>query len=233
MSEDPVEAGCLNCAGIGAFLTVGVLILWLSEVIEHLFRFPKGTVQTPGTIFAFVAATFAALKVERWMNDYDARRSSSADPRQRMRDAARVRGLTLDEGLIDRLLHELPNNRARYQALDRVRRRLRGRRGTPEDVREHLQTSPGPNPSTPASPSGSASSSARRTASSRVQTTGKQIVPVSAQQHCPYCREGLQTAPVISCGACRTVLHKECLEELGGCPTQGCRNNPRERRTRA
>ncbi|HBP22207.1 MAG TPA: hypothetical protein DEA08_31050 [Planctomycetes bacterium] len=230
MSEDPVESGCLNCAGAGAFLTVGVLVLWACEVAEHLLGLSKGTVQTPGAFVAFVVAVMAAVKVERWVNSSQARREASADPRQRMRDAARLRGLVLDEDLIDRLLGELPNNRARYRALDRVRRALRGQRGTPADVRAHLQTS-GRSPTR--APGSSSSTSQGRTTSSRVQTTGKQVVPVSAQQRCPYCREGLQIAAVISCGACRTVLHKECLEELGGCPTQGCRNNPRERRPRA
>ena len=124
MSEDPVESGCLNCAGAGAFLTVGVLVLWACEVAEHLLGLSKGTVQTPGAFVAFVVAVMAAVKVERWVNSSQARREASADPRQRMRDAARLRGLVLDEDLIDRLLGELPNNRARYRALDRVRRAL-------------------------------------------------------------------------------------------------------------
>lgn len=212
----------MGCAGLGAFLIVGVCVLWLAEVIEHLFGLGRGSTKVPSAMVAFVAATFAALKVESWLADDDGerRRAASADPRQRMRDAARLRGLILDEALIERLLSELPSNRARYRALDRARRQLRGRRGAPDEVRELLFPHPPPPASAP-SP---------RTASSRVQTTGKQVVPVSAQQRCPYCREGLQIAPVISCGACRTVLHKECLEELGGCPTTGCRNNPRERR---
>lgn len=67
-------------------------------------------------------------------------------------------------------------------------------------------------------------------AGSRLRSAGKQLVSLSADQRCPYCRAGLE-GEVTSCGACRTVLHKECLIELGGCPVQGCRNNPRARRS--
>jgi hypothetical protein len=54
-----------------------------------------------------------------------------------------------------------------------------------------------------------------------------------ADARCPYCHDGLDPAAddVESCGKCRTVHHRECLAEAGGCTVFGCgeRSPPRER----
>ena len=57
-------------------------------------------------------------------------------------------------------------------------------------------------------------------------------VTVQAGQRCPYCRDTLVGSlpyELLTCGACQTVLHKDCLKELGSCPTHGCRNRRKVR----
>ena len=70
----------------------------------------------------------------------------------------------------------------------------------------------------------------RRTAAAGVAWTQRVEVAVSADQLCPFCQDALRSEDgAVSCGACRTVLHRECFGELGGCPTVGCRNQARRR----
>ena len=65
---------------------------------------------------------------------------------------------------------------------------------------------------------------------SGVAWTERIEVAVSADQLCPFCQDALRSEDdAVSCGACRTVLHRECFGELGGCPSIGCRNQPRRR----
>lgn len=54
-------------------------------------------------------------------------------------------------------------------------------------------------------------------------------VVLGAAQHCPFCREGVReaTEPLMTCGGCRAVYHKQCLLEAGVCGTIGCRNSRR------
>ncbi|MDF1663979.1 MAG: hypothetical protein P1V97_19575 [Planctomycetota bacterium] len=42
---------------------------------------------------------------------------------------------------------------------------------------------------------------------------------------CVYCHDTIYQAPVI-CPLCKTLMHKECCEELGRCPTFGCEGDP-------
>ena len=57
-------------------------------------------------------------------------------------------------------------------------------------------------------------------------------ISIQAGQRCPYCHDqlvGTLAAEMLTCGACQTVLHRDCLKELGSCPTQGCRNRRAKR----
>jgi hypothetical protein len=61
---------------------------------------------------------------------------------------------------------------------------------------------------------------------------GLVTITVQSGQRCPYCHDtlvGSRAHEMITCGACQTVLHKDCLNELGSCPTQGCRNRRKGR----
>lgn len=52
-------------------------------------------------------------------------------------------------------------------------------------------------------------------------------ISIQSGQRCPYCHDelvGTSAAEMLTCGACQTVLHRDCLKELGSCPTHGCRN---------
>jgi hypothetical protein len=54
--------------------------------------------------------------------------------------------------------------------------------------------------------------------------------PRSHHQRCAYCHDDGEPRLRI-CHWCRTFLHWDCLDELGGCPTLGCpdaRRRPRE-----
>ena len=42
---------------------------------------------------------------------------------------------------------------------------------------------------------------------------------------CVYCHDLIHYAPVL-CPVCKTMMHKECGEELGHCPTFGCNGDP-------
>ncbi|HET6495557.1 MAG TPA: hypothetical protein VFH61_09365 [Thermoleophilia bacterium] len=41
---------------------------------------------------------------------------------------------------------------------------------------------------------------------------------------CPYCRDTVNESKEawVSCGGCETLLHAECWDDLGRCPTLGC-----------
>ncbi len=62
----------------------------------------------------------------------------------------------------------------------------------------------------------------------RFRSSGRVTVQLDEDQLCPYCHVDLdRNEHLISCAACKTVLHRECLEEAGSCPTIGCRNHRR------
>lgn len=48
------------------------------------------------------------------------------------------------------------------------------------------------------------------------------IGPAKTATQCPLCREALADLPLGRCHSCATTFHQECLEEMGGCPTNGC-----------
>ncbi|MGE0708488.1 MAG: hypothetical protein AB7N76_21105 [Planctomycetota bacterium] len=152
---------------------------------------------------------------------YDADSKHGAPPRwpelERQAASQRRTGLRVPDAIVAELgaaVGDRPG--ARRLAAAATRLRLQRRQGTLEEWREALGLEPPPPPAgTPQGP----------------VPAGRQVVPISADQFCPFCREPIGDGqPLTSCAACRTVLHKDCLAELGGCPTQGCRNNPRDRR---
>lgn len=54
------------------------------------------------------------------------------------------------------------------------------------------------------------------------------LAPFEASGQCPFCRDPLEPpADLICCEQCRTGMHRECAQELGSCPTLGCRNQGR------
>ena len=52
-----------------------------------------------------------------------------------------------------------------------------------------------------------------------------------AAARCPYCRDELARAgeEPAGCPSCRTLHHRACLEEAGGCTVFGCRGGPEPR----
>lgn len=42
---------------------------------------------------------------------------------------------------------------------------------------------------------------------------------------CPYCHDQILAAPLV-CPDCKTMTHRACTEEAGGCITQGCEGDP-------
>lgn len=65
-----------------------------------------------------------------------------------------------------------------------------------------------------------------------VGMVGLVTITVQAGQRCPYCHDtlvGSLASEMLTCGACETVLHRECLNELGSCPTHGCKNRRKVR----
>jgi hypothetical protein len=48
-----------------------------------------------------------------------------------------------------------------------------------------------------------------------------------AGRTCPYCRFPVKAgAPVVECGSCHAIHHRECLAENGGCAIAGCTSAP-------
>ena len=53
-------------------------------------------------------------------------------------------------------------------------------------------------------------------------------VTLSPSQRCPYCHEGLDdSADLVACFLCATLLHRDCVQEGRMCSTLGCGNGRR------
>jgi predicted DCC family thiol-disulfide oxidoreductase YuxK len=58
-----------------------------------------------------------------------------------------------------------------------------------------------------------------------VELARRGAVPIYARRgelRCGYCHDGVRE-DARTCPGCRSVLHEECRDELGRCPTLGCR----------